>query len=98
LVQADGAAAALYILLGVALIQFIIVSYLEPVFSASKLSISSPLVIFSVVLWTFLWGAIGAFLGVPLTIAALTLLEQFPSTKWLSELLSGASPAHDARR
>jgi len=90
LVQADTPATAVYVLLGVSLIQFVIGSCLEPVFSGSALSISPPLVIFSVVLWTFLWGALGAFLGVPLTIAALTLLEQFPSARWLSDLLSGA--------
>jgi predicted PurR-regulated permease PerM len=90
LVQADTPATAVYVLLGVTLIQFVIGSLLEPVFSGSALSISPPVVIFSVVLWTFLWGALGAFLGVPLTIAALTLLEQFPSARWLSDLLSGA--------
>jgi predicted PurR-regulated permease PerM len=70
-------------------IQFIIGSYLEPVFSGSALSISPPIVLFSIVLWTFLWGALGAFLGVPLSIAALTICEQFPSTRWVAEILSG---------
>lgn len=90
LVQADSPLAAVYVLLGVSLIQFVIGSYLEPIFSGSALSISPPVVIFSVVLWTFLWGALGAFLGVPMTIAMLTLLEQFPSARWVSDLLSGA--------
>jgi AI-2 transport protein TqsA len=90
LVQADTPATAVYVLLGVSLIQFVIGSWLEPVFSGSALLISPPVVIFSVVLWTFLWGALGAFLGVPVTIAMLTLLEQFPSARWLSDLLSGA--------
>ena len=71
------------------LIQFVTGSYLEPIFSGSALSISPAVVIFSVVLWTFLWGALGAFLGVPITIAMLTLLEQFLSARWLSDLLAG---------
>lgn len=81
--------APLIFLLGVFVIQFIIGSYLEPVFSGSALSISPPIVLFSIVLWTFLWGALGAFLGVPLSIAALTICEQFPSTRWVAEILSG---------
>jgi AI-2 transport protein TqsA len=89
LVQADTPATAVYVLLGVSLIQFVTGSYLEPIFSGSALSISPAVVIFSVVLWTFLWGALGAFLGVPVTIAMLTLLEQFPSARWLSDLLAG---------
>lgn len=79
----------LFVFLGVSVIQFVIGSYLEPVFSGSALSISPPVVLFSIVLWTFLWGALGAFLGVPLSIAALTICEQFPSTQWIAELLSG---------
>lgn len=79
----------LIVFLGVLVIQFVIGSYLEPVFSGSALSISPPVVLFSIVLWTFLWGALGAFLGVPISIATLTTLEQFPSTRWVTEILSG---------
>jgi len=97
LVQADTPATAVYVLLGVSLIQFAIGSVLEPIFSGSALSISPPVVIFSVVLWTFLWGALGAFLGVPITIAMLTLLGQFPSARWLSDLLTGAPELNKSR-
>ncbi len=77
------------VLLGVLVIQAVIGSYLEPVFGGKALSISPPLVLFSIVLWTFLWGALGAFLGVPLAIAAITLLDEFPSTRAAADLLSG---------
>jgi AI-2 transport protein TqsA len=77
------------VLLGVALIQAVIGSYVEPVISGTALSISPPLVLFSIVLWTFLWGALGAFLGVPMTIAAITLFEEFPATREIADILSG---------
>jgi predicted PurR-regulated permease PerM len=67
----------------------VIGSYLEPVFSGEALSISPPLVLFSIVLWTYLWGALGAFLGVPIAIALITLLAEFPSTRGISDILSG---------
>jgi predicted PurR-regulated permease PerM len=88
----------LFVFLGVLVIQFIIGSYLEPVFSGSALSISPPIVLFSIVLWTFLWGALGAFLGVPISIATLTTLEQFPSTRWVAEILSAARPGDGPRQ
>jgi len=91
-VQFGSVETPLFVFLGVLVIQFVIGSYLEPVFSGSALSISPPIVLFSIVLWTFLWGALGAFLGVPLTIATLTILEQFPSTRWLADILSGGRP------
>ena len=54
-------------------------------------------VLFSVFLWSFLWGMFGAFIGVPITIAALTYCMQAPSTRWISQLLgSGRIPSgHD---
>ncbi|HEY8213102.1 MAG TPA: AI-2E family transporter, partial [Methylocystis sp.] len=97
-VQFGSVETPLFVFLGVLVIQFVIGSYLEPVFSGSALSISPPIVLFSIVLWTFLWGALGAFLGVPLSIATLTILEQFPSSRWLAELLSGGRPSASPRQ
>lgn len=79
----------LMILLGLIVINFIIGSLFEPAFAGATLAISPPLVLFTIALWTFLWGALGAFLGVPLAIAGLTIFEQFPSTRWISDLFSG---------
>ncbi|MGD9657546.1 MAG: AI-2E family transporter [Methylocystis sp.] len=97
-VQSGSIETPLFVFLGVLVIQFIIGSYLEPVFSGSALSISPPIVLFSIVLWTFLWGALGAFLGVPLSIATLTILEQFPSTRWAAEIFSGGRPSASPRQ
>ena len=83
---------ALLVLAGLMILQFFIGSYLEPVFSGSALSISPSMVMFSVLLWSYIWGLLGAFLGVPLAIATLTLCEKFPSTRWISEIFSGEPP------
>jgi predicted PurR-regulated permease PerM len=85
----------LLVLGGVSLIQMITGSYLEPLFSGSALSISPPLILFSITLWTYLWGALGAFLGVPLAIAALTLFEEFPATHWIADIMSGGRSSKD---
>lgn len=76
------------IFIGLIAIQFIIGNYLEPVMSGSTLSIAPSVVIIVTVFWTFMWGALGAFLGVPIAIAALTMCEQFPSTRWISAILA----------
>jgi predicted PurR-regulated permease PerM len=34
-----------------------------------------------------MWGLFGAFIGVPITIAALTFCAQHRSTQWLADLL-----------
>jgi AI-2 transport protein TqsA len=74
------------------IIQFVIGSYVEPRVSGSVLSISPSLVLFAVFFWTFLWGLFGAFIGVPIAIAALTFCAHYPSTRWIADLLGGPSP------
>ena len=79
------------------LIQFIIGSYIEPRVSGTALAISPFVVLFSVFLWTFLWGLFGAFIGVPITIALLTFCKQHPSSQWLADLLGGPKTAPPLR-
>lgn len=76
-------------------VQFLIGSYLEPPLSGSALSISPLLVAFSVFFAALLWDIPGTFIGVPVAIAILTILEQYPATAWISQLLSSAPPYPD---
>lgn len=71
------------------LIQFLIGSYLEPRVAGATLSVSPFMVLFAVFFWMFLWGIPGAFIGVPIMVAALTICEQSSSTRWVAELFSG---------
>ncbi len=73
-------------------IQFVIGSYIEPRVSGNVLSISPVVVLFSVFFWTFLWGLYGAFIGVPIAIAALTFCGHYPRTRWIADLLGGPLP------
>ncbi len=75
-----------------AIIQFVIGSYVEPVFTAKALAVSPFVVMFAVFFWGFIWGLPGTFIGVPILIAVLTICEQYPSSRWISILLSGRAP------
>ena len=90
-VQFESGEMVIFVLIGLMVIRFVIGSLIEPVFSGSALAISPPVVVFAIVLWTFLWGVPGTFIGVPLAIAFLTLCEQFPSSRWIATMLSGDS-------
>jgi AI-2 transport protein TqsA len=89
LVQFGSWQLAAIVFLGLNVIQFLIGSYLEPRIAGAALSVSPFLVLFAVFFWAFLWGLPGAFIGVPIVIAALTLCEQRESTRWIATLLSG---------
>ncbi len=80
------------------IIQFVIGSYVEPRVSGNVLSISPMVVLFAVFFWTFLWGLYGAFIGVPVTIAALTFCGHYPSTRWIADVFGGPAPETPLRR
>lgn len=74
-------------------VQFVLGSYLEPRIAGAALSLSPFMVLFAVFFWAFLWGVPGAFIGVPILIAAVTLFDQHASLKPLALLLAGDTAA-----
>lgn len=81
--------AAVLVFIGLNLIQFLVGSYLEPRIAGSALSMSPFVVLLSVFFFSFLWGLTGAFIGVPIVIAALAVAAEFPGSRWVADLLSG---------
>jgi len=91
LAQFESLQLALVVLACLTVVQFMIGSYLEPVLTGSTLSMSPFAVMFVVFLWSLLWGLTGAFIGVPILVAVLTVCRRLPSMRWLTVLLSGGS-------
>jgi AI-2 transport protein TqsA len=89
LAQSESWQLALVVFLGLNVIQFIIGSYLEPRIAGAKLSISPFIVLFAVFFWSFLWNLPGAFIGVPVVIAILTVCAEYESSRWVATLMSG---------
>ena len=75
---------------GLYIIQFLIGNYLEPVIAGKALAISPFVMLFAFFFWDFLWGMPGAFIGLPVTIALVTICEQNPSSRWIAKLLSSS--------
>jgi predicted PurR-regulated permease PerM len=69
-------------------IQFLIGNYLEPIIAGNALAISPLVMLVSFFFWIFLWGLPGAFIGIPVTIALLTICAHSPSLHWVAKLLS----------
>ena len=77
------------------LLQFIIGSYLEPLLTGTALAISPFVMLVAFLIWDFLWGMPGAFIGLPLTIALFTIWDRNPSTRWIANLMATSSAASD---
>jgi predicted PurR-regulated permease PerM len=99
LAQFDSWQSVAIVAAGLTAMQFFIGNYLEPRMAGAALAISPLAVIFAVFFWSFLWGIPGALIGVPITIALLTLCEHSDSTRWIATLLSGTpAPAVRAKK
>jgi len=79
------------------MIQFVVGSYIEPRVSGNVLAISPSVVLFSILLWTFLWGLFGTFIGVPIALAILTFCAQHPASRWVADLLGGPTEGKSGR-
>ena len=83
---------ALTVFAALQVIQFLGGSAIEPRLTGAKLAMSPFMVLVAVFLGAFVWGMAGAFIGVPVMLAALTLCLQFEGSRWVAALLSGQEP------
>jgi predicted PurR-regulated permease PerM len=90
--QFESLSSALIVFAGLNLVQFFVGSYIEPRLAGRAVAISPFMVLFAVFFWGMLWGIAGAFIGVPILIALVTLCARHPSTAPIATVLSPAGP------
>lgn len=88
LVQFDTIVPFLIILFGCGTLQFLIGNFLDPAMLGRSLNMSTFLVILALTFWTTVWGLIGAFLSVPLTVCILIVFSHIPALRPVAILMS----------
>jgi len=88
LLQFDTLTPFLVVLLVFGTIQIVTANVIEPAIMGRTLNMSPLVVIVSLVLWGTIWGVVGMFLCVPITVVALIVLAQFETTRPLAVMLS----------
>ncbi len=63
-------------------------NFLEPAFLGYRFGISTVVVVLSVLFWGWIWGPVGMFLAVPLTMMMKMMLEESDDFKWISVMMS----------
>ena len=82
-----------FVVLGVlSVIEFVIGNMVEPRFLGEGMDLHPVAVIGSLVFWTLVWGAPGAFLSVPITGSIKIILSKIKHTRPVSEFLAGRLP------
>lgn len=74
--------------LALILVQAVFNNMVQPKMMGDSMNMSALVVILSLTLWGALWGGVGMFLSAPLTVIIMIILAQFPTTRWISILLS----------
>lgn len=76
------------IAIALASLQLVVGNILEPMFLGRTLNLSPFVVILSLVFWGMIWGVVGMFLAVPITVFILIVCQYMPSWRWVAVLLS----------
>lgn len=88
LVQFETITPFLVIVLGCGVVQFLIGNFLDPALLGRSLNLSTFMVILALTFWTAVWGLIGAFLSVPLTVCVMIVFSKIPMMRPVAVMMS----------
>jgi AI-2 transport protein TqsA len=86
-----GPGGAALVALGYLVIDMVLGNIIEPQWLGHRLGLSPLVVFLSLVFWGYVWGAVGMFLSVPLTLTVKILAAHTEGLEWLATLL-GPNP------
>jgi predicted PurR-regulated permease PerM len=70
-------------------IQALFGGVIEPVLMGKSFSINIITILIMLMFWGFLWGVPGLIMSIPITVFIKIILEQYPNTKFIADLMSG---------
>ncbi len=76
-------------------IEMVMGNVIEPRIMGKHLGLSSLVVFLSLVFWGWIWGPIGMFLSIPLTMVVKILLEHSDDLKWIAVMLGSGAEVRD---
>lgn len=88
-VELDPTSTLFFFVVSITGIQVLFGGVLEPIFMGKSFSINIITVLVMLMFWGFLWGIPGLIMAIPITVFIKIILEQFPNTKRIADLLSG---------
>ena len=91
-----GFGGALWTMLAFITVNMVVGNMIEPKVTGDGLGLSTLIVFLSLIVWGFIFGTVGMFLSVPLTIMIKIILDENPNTKWIGVLMGTEKEAKEA--
>ncbi|HRH98438.1 MAG TPA: AI-2E family transporter [Prosthecobacter sp.] len=89
-----GPGTAIFVAIGYGGINFCLDNFVQPTMLGNRFGISPLVVILSVIFWGWLWGPLGMFLAVPLTMVLKVLLNNNSEFQWISVAMAKKKVRH----
>jgi len=87
-IQLDSLIGVLWLAVCLVAIQFIIGNVVDPKLVGDRIGVSPVTILFALVAWSWMWGLVGMFLAVPLTVLMKIIFENIETLRFLSVLMS----------
>lgn len=88
-VELDPTGTLLFFILVITGVQILFGGVLEPILMGKTFSLNVITILIMLMLWGFIWGIPGLIMSIPITVFFKIVLEQFPKTKVISDLMAG---------
>ncbi|WP_223033203.1 AI-2E family transporter [Hanstruepera marina] len=88
-IELDPTSTLFFFIVTITGVQVLFGSILEPIFMGKSFSLNVITVLVMLMLWGYIWGVPGLIMSIPITVFIKIMLEQFPNTKVIANLLSG---------
>jgi predicted PurR-regulated permease PerM len=89
-----GPVTAIFVAIGYGGINFFLDNFVQPTMLGNRFGISPLVVIFSAIFWAWVWGPLGMFLAVPLTMVLKVLLDSSAEFHWISVAMAKKKIRH----
>jgi predicted PurR-regulated permease PerM len=89
LMEFDGVWRGAVLVVGLEAVHFAVSHVVQPRMQAESLNVDPIVILLALAFWGALWGLVGAFLSIPLTVAVMAVCSEFKAARPLAILLSG---------
>lgn len=87
IIEMEPSSTLVFFILCITLVQVLFGAILEPIFMGKSFSINVITILIMLMFWGFIWGVPGLIMSIPITVFLKIVLDHFPGTKKIAQIL-----------